>query len=110
MFPGLNPKKMEKMMKQMGIKQTKIPAKEVIIRSQDKDIIIKNPAVNKVNMMGQETIQITGDIEEREVKVEISQDDVEVVAEQANVSLEEAEKVLIETNGDLAEAILKLKQ
>lgn len=110
MFPGINPKQIEKMMKQMGVKQIDIPAEEVIIKLKDKDIIIKNPKVSKVNMMGQETIQITGDIEEREIKAPISEDDVKVVAEQANVSLEEAEKALIETKGNLAEAILKLKQ
>lgn len=110
MFPGINPKQVEKMMKQMGIKQIDIPAEEVIIKLKDKDLIIKNPKVSKVNMMGQETIQITGDIEEREIKAPITEDDVKVVAEQSNVSLDEAEKALIDSNGNLAEAILKLKQ
>ena len=65
MFPKVNPQQMQKMMKQLGMKQEEIPAEEVIIKCHDKELIIRNPSVQKVNMMGQESIQITGDIEER---------------------------------------------
>ena len=62
MLPGLNPRKMQQMMKQLGIQQVDIPAIEVIIKTEEKDIIITNPSVAKVNMMGQETFQIAGEI------------------------------------------------
>jgi nascent polypeptide-associated complex subunit alpha len=110
MFPGMNPRKMQQMMKKMGIKQVDIPATEVIIKTEDKEIVITEPNVAKVNMMGQETFQITGSIHEREkeTKPEISEDDIKTVAEQAKVSLEKAKEAIEEANGDLAEAIMKL--
>ncbi len=112
MFPGMNPRKMQQMMKQMGIQQSEMPAREVIIRMDDKEIIINNPSVSKVNMMGQETFQITGEIEERslETKPEINEDDVKTVMEQTNVSEEEARNAIEESEGDLAEAIMKLME
>ncbi|MFH1840387.1 MAG: nascent polypeptide-associated complex protein [Nanoarchaeota archaeon] len=106
MMPGMNPRQMQKMMKKMGISQTEIPATEVIIKGET-DYIIRNPNVLKVNMQGQETLQITGEMEEMD---SISEEDVKTVSDQAEVSLEEARKVLEEVDGDLAEAILKLKQ
>lgn len=99
------------MMKQLGIQQVDIPAKEVIIRLEEKDIIISNPAVAKVNMMGQETFQVSGDIEEVEHQSdELSQDDIKTVMEQAQVEEAAAREALEEHDGDLAEAILALKK
>lgn len=108
---GINPRKMQQMMKKMGIQQVDIPATEVIIKTEDREIVITEPNVAKVNMMGQETFQISGNIREREkeTKPQISEDDIKTVAEQAKVSLEEA-RLAIEETGDLAEAILKLTQ
>ena len=85
MIPGLNPRKMQQMMKQLGIQQVDIPATEVIIRTEDKEIIISNPSVAKVNMMGQETFQISGVIREEKISSapEISEDDIGTVMEQA---------------------------
>ena len=42
MFGGIDPKKMQAMMKQMGIKQEEIDAKRVIIEKSDGRIIIEN--------------------------------------------------------------------
>lgn len=111
MFPGMNPRKMQQMMKRMGIKQVDIPATEVIIKTEDKEIVITEPSVAKVNMMGQETFQISGNVHEREAASgpDISEDDVKTVAGQANVSHEQAKKALEENNGDIAAAILSLK-
>ena len=112
MMPGMNPRQMAQAMKRMGIQQVEIDATEVIIKTPDKDLIIENPQVSKVNMMGQNTIQIIGDIIEREKepeKIEISEDDVKTVVDQTNVSEKEARKAIEESNGDLAEAIMKLK-
>ena len=111
MFPGMNPRKMQQMMKKMGIQQVDIPATEVIIKAEGKEIVITNPSVAKVNMMGQETFQISGSVAEREASTapEISEDDVKTVVEQADVSEEDAKKALDEHNGDIAEAILSLK-
>ncbi len=59
--------------------------------------------------MGQESFQITGEVSEQGSKPEISDDDINIVIEQAKVSKEEAITSLEETNGDIAEAILKLQ-
>ncbi|MEK6892084.1 MAG: nascent polypeptide-associated complex protein [Nanoarchaeota archaeon] len=111
MFPGMNPRDVQKAMKRLGIRQEEIDAEIVIIKTADKDIIIKNPQVSRVNMGGQETFQIAGDIEEsgRSGKVEINDDDVATVVGQTNCTREEALDALEESNGNLAEAILKLQ-
>lgn len=109
MFPKINPRQLEKAMKRMGVRQEEIDATEVIIKTADKELIIKDPHVAKVNMMGQESIQITGSIEERELKP-YREEDVKTVVEQANCSEEEARKALEKSKGDLAEAILSLKR
>ncbi len=57
-------------------------------------------------MGGEESFQITGEIEEQS----FSDEDAKTVAAQAGVSEEEAREALKETNGDLAEAIMKLKK
>jgi nascent polypeptide-associated complex subunit alpha len=111
MIPGMNPRKMQQMMKQLGIQQVDIPATEVIIKCDGKDIIISNPSVAKVNMMGQENFQISGDIEEVEhSSSEISEEDIKTVMDQAEVDEETAKEALEEHDGDLAETIIALKK
>jgi len=105
MLPGINPKQMQAVMKQMGISQAEIDALRVIIEKNDGNkIIINNPSVTKIKMQGQETFQISGDISE---EAGFSDSDVNVVMEKTGCSEKEAKKALEET-GDLAEAILKL--
>ena len=113
MFPGMNQRKMQQMMRQMGVSQVEIPALQVIIRTAEKDLIIDDPQVAQVNMMGQVSLQVSGTIREQahETKgVEISQEDIETVAMQADVSEDDARSALQETKGDLAQAILILKK
>lgn len=111
MIPGMNPIEMQKAMKRLGIRQEEIDAELVIIKTADRDIIIKNPQVSKVNMMGQETFQIVGDATEveKDDKAEINEDDITTVMEQTNCSKEEALHALELSRGNLAEAILKLQ-
>ncbi|MBI2508399.1 nascent polypeptide-associated complex protein [Candidatus Woesearchaeota archaeon] len=108
MIPKINPKQMEKMMKQLGVKQEEIDAEEVVIKCRDKELIIKNPSVQKVNMMGQESLQITGDIEEK-IPEKFSDDDVKLVAEQTGCSEETARETLENNDGDIAKTILEIK-
>jgi nascent polypeptide-associated complex subunit alpha len=112
MIPGMNPRQMAQAMKRLGIQQVEIPATEVIIRTADKELVIDNPQVSKVNMMGQETIQVIGTIREREIYSvpEISEDDVKTVMDQAGVSEAEAKKAIKDNDGDLAAAILSLQK
>src|SRR3989344_3285020 len=108
----MNPREMQKAMKRLGIRQEEIDAEIVIIKTADKELVIKNPHVTKVNMMGQETLQVVGDITEvdRNERIDISNDDTETVMAQTNCSREEALEALEESNGNLAEAILKLQK
>lgn len=114
MIPGMNPKQLKQMqrqMKKMGMDMKTLEgAQEVIIRFEDKELIITNPEVNVMNVMGQENYQITGKAVEVEIETEIviPDEDVEMVANQAGVSLDAAREALEESKGDLAEAILNL--
>jgi len=103
---GLDPKKMQQVMRQLGMKQEEIPAERVIIECSDKNIIIENPQVAKVTMQGQDTWQISG--EASEIEKGISEQDITQVMEKAQVSREKAETALKNSKGDLAEAILSL--
>jgi nascent polypeptide-associated complex subunit alpha len=111
MMPGMNPRQMQAMMKQMGMQQKDIAAEQVIIRTADKDIVIDNPQVARVTMMGQETYQISGAAreEKRQVTYVPSDEDVETVMSQAGVDKAKATEALTTSNGDIAEAILSLQ-
>lgn len=109
-MPGMNPGQMRKMMQRMGIQQNEIEAEAVIIKAAGKDIIITEPSVLKVNMMGQETFQISGHITERPSggEPELSEDDIKTVMEQASVEREEAIEAIKKNDYDLAKAIMEL--
>ncbi len=112
MFPGVNPRQMQQMMKKMGIQQVDLAAIKVTIELEDKStLIFHNPAVSKVNMMGQQTYQIIGEPEEHTelTAPEINDDDIKTVMEQSQVNKEKALAALEEADGDIAQAILKLK-
>ncbi len=106
MLPNINPRQLEQAMKKMGVKQQEIEASVVIIKCGAKNLIVDNPQVMKVNMMGQESLQITGDMHE---ELAITDEDIATVAAQAHVSADEARKALEEHNGDLAETIVALQ-
>jgi len=93
-------------MKQMGIDQSDIPAKRVIIEQEDGNIIIDNPSVAKINMQGQTQFQISGDVSEEEAGT--SEEDIATVAEKTGKSEAEAKEALEKAGGDIAEAIINL--
>ncbi len=104
----INPRQLEKAMKQMGMHMEQIDAEEVIIKTKEKEIVITEPEVSKVNMMGRDTFQITGNISERETE-KFSDDDVEMIMEETGASEEQVREMLGKTQ-DLAETIMKLKK
>ncbi len=112
MIPGMSPRKMQQMMKQMGIQQVEIPARRVVIECSDKKIVIDNPQVSRVNMMGQQTWQVLGAHREEVIDTapEISDEDVQTVVDQTGKSPEEARTAIEDASGDLAEAILRLTE
>jgi len=104
-----------RMMQKMGMDMKEIAnVRQVVIKTPDKQIVIDGPAVTTITMQGQTMFQVAGGTVKEEARREeealpISEDDVKLVAEQAGVSFEEARKALIESGGDLAQAILALK-
>lgn len=130
---GMNPHKMKRMMKQMGINIEELDdVEQIIIRTSNKKIVFDSDvAVTIMTTQGQKTFQIVGnprvldrdhdeveqesekDTEEspsEEVTTEIPQADVELVCEQTGASEEEARAALEACDGNPAEAILKLME
>jgi len=112
MMPGMNPKKMEKMMRQMGMKQRNIKANRVVIETDEENLVFENPSVTEIVMKGQSTFQMIGKYrtEQPQADVEIPNSDVELVCEQTGVSKEKALEALKDSKGDIAEAIVNLQQ
>ena len=99
-----------RMMERMGINMKEIPnVQEVVIRTADKEMHIKNPSVSEVNAQGNRVFQIAGDVEEVEVERKtFNEEDILLVQQQTGASRERAVAALEESDGEVARAILKL--
>jgi len=110
----VSPREAKRMMQRMGLSMGAMPdVQQVVFKTSTKEIIIENPEVAILDMRGQKIFQVTGEkIVEKviERKVTIPEEDVQLVATQAKVSVEEARSALEQTKGDLAQAILLLSQ
>lgn len=124
-------RQMRRRMQQQGIEMEQIEATRVIIEGSEKTLVLEQPEVVLMKQAGQEIYQIIGQaeelssddltivadtkiednesIEETELKPTITENDIMLVANQANVDKKEAETVLKECDGDIAKAILFLK-
>ena len=100
------------MMRKMGISQSQLPVKKVIFEMEDSRLVIKNPSVVRIKMQGQESYQVTGEAIEETLEEEIgfSEDDIQMVMAQSGCDEEKAKEILEECEGDLAEAIMRLKE
>ncbi|MEF8831217.1 MAG: nascent polypeptide-associated complex protein [Halobacteriales archaeon] len=123
---GLNPRKMQQMMEQMGVDFDEIDATEVVMRLSDgSELYFEDPDVNRIVAQGQETYQVVGEPAERESTGDesggepeeadaddgtaIPDSDVEIVAQRTGASEREARETLAETDGDLAAAVERLE-
>lgn len=121
---GLNPRKMEQMMEQMGIDVDDIDAEEVIIRTADHDLVFTDPEVTKMDARGQETYQVIGTPDERDSgsagELEagesgddsasgVDEDDVDLVVTRTGASEDEAREALENNDGDLAATVAELE-
>lgn len=123
---GLNPRKMQQMMKQMGIDIEEIDAEEIIIRTGEEELVFHDAEVQRMDAQGQATYTITGEPETRSVgdteeatplgdgsdtesAGAIPDSDVEIVAQRTGASEDEAREALNEENGDLAAAVSRLE-
>ena len=105
---GMNPKQMQRMMHQLGIKNEELATKKVVFELEDgRTLVVDAPQVSIIEMQGQKIYNVIG--EAREEKKGIPAEDIEMVAKQANVDKKKAEAALKKNEGDIAEAILELK-
>jgi len=124
-------RQMRRKMASQGIDMDQIEATRVIIEGPEKTLIIEQPEVVLMKQMGQEIYQVIGSAEEHspgevtvsdkeelkeleplevsEIKPTITENDIMLVAVQGNVDPKEAEAVLKDCEGDIAKAILLLK-
>ncbi len=113
MMPNIDPRQLKKVMDRMGIKSESVDAVKVTIETADKDIVIENPQVIAIDAQGSTSFQISGDVTEMEKKVAaiaIDEEDVDLVMEKSGVKdREKARSALEQSKGDMAEAILRLK-
>lgn len=105
-FGGIDPRRMQAMMKQMGIESTDIPAKRVIIEMDSKKLVIENPTVTQVSMQGQSTFQVIGEAKELS---SIPEEDVQMVSQATGKPESEARLALEKNDGDIAKAISSLQ-
>jgi len=106
MIPGMNPKQLEGMLKQLGMKMENISASQVVIKADGGDITINDPQVVKTTMKGQVVYQVSGNTSE----VAFTEEDVKLVMEQTGIQdRKKVEQALQESNGEVVEAIMKLK-
>ena len=124
---GLDPRKMQQMMKQMGIDVDELDAEEVVITKSDgEQLVFDNPDITVMDARGQETYQVVGEPETREAgsggasavesgesgdsgASEIPDADVEIVAQRAGATEDDAREALEATDGDLAAAVERLE-
>jgi len=103
----MDPQKMQKMLKKLGMKMDNIPANKVIIKTDSGDITIDRPQVIKTMMKGQVVFQISGDVKQKT----FTNEDVKLVTEQTGVDNGERIKKLLQQNdGDVAKTIMQLKE
>ena len=117
----MDSRRARRMMKQMGMKMDELgDVHTVILQGKNREIVIEGPAVTSINVQGQKMYQIAGGKEtERkpqaeaapaeEEPLEIPEEDILLVAQQANVGIEKARAALEQSGGDLAQAILMLQ-
>jgi nascent polypeptide-associated complex subunit alpha len=108
MFGGRgDSRRMKKMMNQMGVDMEEIEGvEEVVIKTGTKEIVIDDADVNSIEAQGQKTYQVVG---ESRARSRVDDEDVSLVAEQADVDEDDAREALKTTDGDLAAAIESLE-
>lgn len=109
---GMNPRQLQRMMKQLGIDVREIEdVEEVVVRTATKEYVFHDAEVTVMDAQGSTTWQIAGEAEERPVGEpadRFPREDVELVMDQAGVSEEKALAALEASDGRPADAILSI--
>jgi nascent polypeptide-associated complex subunit alpha len=128
MMPGgrVNERQMKMMMKRLGMTTEPVEnVEEVIIRTRDREHVIKNPEVTLLTVQGVRTYQVVGEAQVRPRTESSSSadgaipataagpagppdEDIQLVMDQTGASRSEAISALESTGGAPAEAILSL--
>ena len=111
-MPGnINPRQMNQMMRRLGISVKNIDnVEKIIIQTDTKEYVFKEAEVTIMDAKGSKTYQIVGNPIIRDRSDDTQKEDIQLIMDQTGKSEEEAKKALEESNGDIAEAILKLSQ
>ncbi len=109
---GINPRKMKQMMKQLGMQMEQIEdVQQIVITTAKGKYIFDHAEVTAMTMQGVTTWQIAGEQPKFEANApEIPEDDVKLVMDQTGSTAERARAALIESQGDIAEAILRISK
>src|SRR2546427_9452091 len=107
----INPREANRMMQRMGMQVQQLDdVTKVIMETPTKRIVIDDPEVATVTVQGQTVYQVGGGTMREEGIGGGSDEDAKLVASQAGVSADEAANALRQSNDDLAQAIILLKQ
>lgn len=119
---SMSPRELKRMLKKMGIdveEYSDVDRVEIFLKN--KKLVITSPQVVAFKTGGQVAFQISGVVREEEApaqpapqqpvaeEVKISEEDIRFVVEQTGVSYEEARKALVNSKGDIIQAILAIK-
>jgi nascent polypeptide-associated complex subunit alpha len=104
-------REMRRMLDKMGLEMKEMDSvEEVIIKTDTKELYLIKPQV--VEMKGKDNTifqVVASDVEERKKEIpSFKEEDVILVMQQANVTKEKAIQSLIDSKGDIAQAILGL--
>jgi len=110
---------MRQAMKRLGIEQEQLDGvEEVVIRTATKEYVIRDANVTAMTAQGQKIWTVVGEPIVRDradakkaegaTTLTIPDEDVQLVAEKAGVSEDEARKALEDAGGEPAEAIIRL--
>ena len=106
---GMNPRQMNQMMKKLGINVKDIPnVEKVIILTEKKEYVFTDAEVTVMDAQGQKTYQVVGNPSIANREKQFPEDDINLIMDQTGADKEEIIKILKETDGDIAEAIMKL--
>jgi nascent polypeptide-associated complex subunit alpha len=118
----VNPRQMKQAMRKMGISTEELTdVQEIVILTKTKEYVFKEAEVTIMTVQGQKTFQVVGEPEVRPrsagtaipnatapAEAGLPEEDVTLVMEQTGASREKAIEALKSTDGQPAEAILKI--
>lgn len=107
---------MRRLMRRMGLNLEELSGvSRVVIEFDDgRKLIAESPLAYMIKGKDQTMLQVVGEfkeiVEERvSEEIEISEEDVQLVATQTGTSLDEARQALLQTKGDIAQAIMLIE-